>query len=128
MTGADILERAASAVDTAWAQGNGSEHFSSLHGHCAITAIAHVGAINGYAQVVAYQALIRSLGGQGVDYSAIWKWNDTPGRTKEEVSAMLRAVAASLRAAVHDEGTPATESTDGDLSTEDAGQVEEVCI
>ncbi len=28
----------------------------------------------------------------------IWGWNDTPGRTRDEVVAMLRAVAASERA------------------------------
>jgi hypothetical protein len=54
----------------------------------------------------------------------VWNWNDARGRTQAEVSAMLRAVAASLRAA----GTPAGESTVADSPTEHAGQMEESCI
>jgi len=127
LTADEVLERAASVVDLGWAQGDGSENFDSTGGHCAITAVDY-SALDADLDVheAAQSALVKAIGGDCVE--AIWKWNDTPGRTKEEVSAMLRAVAASLRAAAHDDGTAATESTVGDLSTEDAGQVEEACI
>jgi len=123
---AEILERAASTVDMAWAQGDGSGSFCPIGVNCAYTALFSEGALHDGARRGAIAALVNALGGD--DARSIWEWNDAPGRTKEEVSAMLRAVAASLRAAAHDEGTPVSESTDGDLSTEDAGQVEEACI
>ena len=49
--------------------------------------------------VEAYAAVIRALGcTDPVKHQVIWRWNDAPGRTKEEVVAMLRAVAMSERA------------------------------
>jgi len=121
---AEVLDAAADLIDReGWNQGNGGA-CTIIDGSCAATAV-HKAVVRALPDPTITElweridaslaALVSALGGD--DNSAIWAWNDTPGRTKDEVTAMLRAVAATLRVA---------ESTVVPSDCVDAAQMEQV--
>ena len=131
----EVLERAADKIERdGWAQGDkdGVIPRESV-GHCASTAITEtcygkddtwlVEASMFGVMTEAESALEVAIGGN--DISSIFEWNDEPGRTAEEVIAMLRACAASLKAA-RTEATRqhAPESTVAEVATGDATALE----
>lgn len=92
MKTSEILERAADHI-VAHGWWNGGD--SSLPGaQCASNAICKYIGPGSYTD--AHRALVAAIGGYCV--RDIFRWNDAPERTKEEVVAMLRAVAATERA------------------------------
>jgi len=108
-----VLDAAADLIERdGWIQGDGSNCLI-LDGSCAATAV-HKAVLRAFPAAGIDELCARindnlapfvnALGGDSHD--AIWKWNDAPARTKEEVVAMLRAVAINLRAA--DAGTVKT--------------------
>jgi hypothetical protein len=76
-----LLDAASILEERGWIQGAGH----SSNGHCAMNAIDSTGAEH-RAVLIALITLTEKLG-------PIAQWNDTPGRTKEEVIAMLRETA-----------------------------------
>jgi hypothetical protein len=92
------LLRAARKLETdGWVQAGGGE-WDAPNPNCASTAITAV-ASDQSTQVEAQWALAEYVGG---DYLRgivnIFKWNDAPGQTKENVIATMRACAAIWRA------------------------------
>lgn len=78
---ADLLE-----IPGVWGQGSFSEK-RVIGSHCAMTAIRSLSK-----HYEAEQRFARAFGG----VLNVYEWNDTEGRTKEEVIAKLRAVALGL--------------------------------
>jgi hypothetical protein len=96
MNVAETLDAAADYIEKHGWMPNGARMFPCGAGGplCAANAIVDV---TQEAEITpALDALGRALGGSGCD--AIFRWNDAPGRTKEEVVALLRAVACTERA------------------------------
>lgn len=123
----EVLERAADKIER---DGWFSPHIPFCKGTdplCASNAVAAVA--DAFTESTyhegAHQALAKAVGGGSLP--DIWGWNDAPGRTAEEVIAMLRACAASLKAA-RTEATRqhATESTVAEVATGDATALEHV--
>ena len=77
---ADLIER------TNWWNGKSLERPT----YCALTAITTVGE-----NAVAYKAATHFSIYVGMGNQSIPQWNDTPGRTKEEVLAAMRGAARS---------------------------------
>src|SRR5690349_21566504 len=111
----EVLDRAADKIERdGWTKGAiiANVPWPLLGGvpTCALGGICHAAQIDGGygygaegVALLAMQALRTAIGADFRNddgpFSSVWRWNDAPGRTKEEVCAMLRAVAASLRAA-----------------------------
>ena len=86
----EILARAAELVEEQWGQGDSSQIFPS-GGHCANSAMVFAserGSATESTERAALSALKNELGVFWTE--GIWRWNDAPGRTKEEVAAALR--------------------------------------
>lgn len=115
MRTSEVLERAAELIERdGWWQNARSDG----HGDCAATAISRVAEGRGGCYVPAvHDPFIVALGGDkdAPMVTTIYNWNDVPGRTKEEVIAMLRAVAATERARESGQRVPS--------ATSDAGQM-----
>jgi len=96
----EVLDAAADLIDRdGWIQVGGFRETGARYPRCVITAIRDVqqllphecdktGALDAFSSAVGTIPVISA-----------YRWNDEPGRTKDEVMAMLRAVAATLRAA-----------------------------
>ena len=101
MNVAETLDRACGVIEMlGWRQGN-DVGGTTVCAHQAINRACRATESHEYAFAMA--AVGRALAvdwnyKNGWDASIIWEWNDTPGRTKEEVLAMFRAVAATERA------------------------------
>jgi len=114
----EVLDKAAAVIDIdGWLQVGGFHETGARHPRCVIGAIHEVqqllpdecdrsGALDAFSSAVGALPVISA-----------YRWNDEPGRTKGEVVAMLRAVAATLRAA---------ESTVVPSDCVDAAQMEQV--
>lgn len=90
---ADMYDHAASLIEEyGWVQGRFG---NQVIGFCMIGAISYT-FIPKHSD--AYNPLLYATGWNGVGHkSSISIWNDTPGRTKEEVIAKLHEVASQLR-------------------------------
>ena len=94
----EVLSRAADAIEEhGWTQGNSG---NTQIGFCISGAMMHVG-FSFHALDRAYDILCDRLGVLGCHPTLtrrimIPKWNDEPGRTKEQVVTMLRELASSL--------------------------------
>lgn len=87
MSPAEVLERAAEYIEEhGWIQ----DPCSAQGPQCVGNAIAFVNK----PQYRAQEMFWRYLGLSSI--ADVWAWNDTPGRTAEEVCRTLREVAASL--------------------------------
>jgi hypothetical protein len=95
MNAAEALDRAAdNIVQFGWWDGKFSD------GMCAYVAICEVR--DNEAATEAIRVLSEALCGRRIiSLDAVATWNDTPGRTKDEVIAMLRSVAMVERARAH---------------------------
>ena len=80
MTPEEILSEAARLVEKGWCQGR----LRSGLGVCAVGAILDAGRSDNGLNV-AVSALVQEIGTPDIG-----RWNDTPGRTKEEVATALR--------------------------------------
>ena len=99
-----VLERAADLIDEfGWGQGAGAA--GPKLGFCAVTAIKRSCFMDDVVAREALSAVIEAAGLEvpsgvrGLHWGApLWTWNDWPGRTAGEVTALLRGVAATYRA------------------------------
>jgi hypothetical protein len=98
MTPADILEKAAEKVRASWCQNVGSRVIGDAFGVCAVISLdrargtdANGKKINFGAFQDAWEALAQHVGG------GVIEWNDTPGRTQDEVVEALLQAAKKLR-------------------------------
>lgn len=92
MTPQDVLRQAADLIErTGWCQGDIYElGENGILGYCAEGAIREVADKSG--ERFDIRDLL-ALAETGTDGDALYVWNDTPGRTKEEVIATLRRAA-----------------------------------
>jgi hypothetical protein len=98
---AKILLAAAEMLEAGvWAQGglpgSGGVNCNEPNARCAGLAVTEIADrypdATGDDRERATQRLLRHLGLQGNEF-AVYRWNDAPGRTKEEVVSALRAAA-----------------------------------
>lgn len=87
-TASDVLLKAASIVEQGWCQGTSID---SQGRHCALGAIAAATAELGGAALFlpTVAVLVLHVGGSAV------AWNDTPGRTADEVANAMRKAAGA---------------------------------
>lgn len=99
MKTSEVLEKAADRLDY---EGHCKGRYRGLHGgYCTAGAIAAATGLVAHTSVLAKHPAISAVAtalGAKSDPKQIAIWNDAPERTKDEVVAMLRAVAASERA------------------------------
>lgn len=109
MTTAEILEKAAEIIERdGWGQGNGI--WPPNGGACLVTGICRAEGMSDTNTRIALWDVVRSY----LDFDGpIYEWNDAPGRTQEEVTRMLRGLAAKLSE------QPSMVLTDRDCGDED---------
>ena len=95
MTAEEVLAKAADIVEQGWCQ----HQLEDSHGnHCALGALIKaseaevnsLACLSDPAYLGAYRAALRELGGDDWRKVDLVSWNNTPGRTPEEVSSTLR--------------------------------------
>src|SRR5690348_15593602 len=131
----EVLERAADKIERdGWGQASASSDTRPNGPGCALNALAAVSEVpdiyynkGAVAWEAAVSAMARALGSEDDTRRSIWHWNDAAGRTKDEVTSVMRAVAASLKAARTEAARQhAPESTVAEVATGDAGALEYV--
>jgi len=92
MTAEEVLAKAADIVEQGWCQ----HQLQDLKGnYCVLGALMvasgqGIGCLSDPAYLGAYRAALKELGGEEWRKVDLVHWNNTPGRTPEEVSSTLR--------------------------------------
>ena len=93
-----ILNQAATLIETrGWHQGDSCRKCNPAHTLCLEDALAKVEKTEGVIPVLAVAHAIHAFLDLRIQRKTLSDWNDEPGRTKEDVVKMLRALAGKLQ-------------------------------